>query len=147
MLKATSIAIAVIIYAATPADAGSTSLARIVEPLKSKAEQIVRECRSRVVSTDMRGGKTPNHRQHRAVDIQGNPACIYRALAGWPGGYSTDYATAPGGPHVHISYSRKHEWGRRFAHTHGPRLAARTRLARARPNVHAHFELAPMGSN
>jgi hypothetical protein len=95
---------------------GSTSLDRVVWTLKSKVEAIVSDCGSRVVSTDQRGGKTPNHAQGKAVDVQGNPACIYKHLKGWEGGYTTDYATAPGTPHVHISYSREHEWGKRFTH-------------------------------
>lgn len=104
---------------------GSTSLARIVEPLKSKIEEIVRECGAIVVSTDCRGGVTPNHREHRAVDInmpgRQGPACIYAHLKGWPGGVSTDYWTAPGVRHVHVSYNRKFEWGLRFAHNGGHR--------------------------
>ena len=108
---------------------GSTSLARVVEPLKSKAEEIVRECGAIIVSTDCRGGKTPNHREGRAVDIamRGNasPACIYAHLKGWPGGVSTDYWTAPGTKHVHFSYSKRHEWGLRFAHSGGRRYAKR----------------------
>lgn len=66
-----------------------------------------------------------NHALRRAVDVQGNPACIYRHLKGWPGGFSTDYARAPGGPHVHISYNRGREWGLRFAHRGYSRRYAR----------------------
>ena len=100
---------------------GSTSLARVVEPLKSKAQEIVRECGAHIVSTDCRGGATPNHRLGLAVDIamrgRGSPACIYAHLKGWPGGVSTDYWTAPGTKHVHFSYNRRHEWGLRFTHS------------------------------
>lgn len=109
---------------------GSTSLARVVEPLKSKVEQIVKDCGSRVISTTNRGGVTPNHAQGKAVDVQGNPSCIYAHLVGWPGGYSTDYNTAPGGKHVHISYNRRHEWGLRFVHNHRGHQHRGTRHAR-----------------
>lgn len=109
---------------------GSTSLARVVEPLKSKAQEIVRACGAIIVSTDCRGGATPNHRNGLAVDVRmpGNksPACIYAHLQGWPGGVSTDYWNAPGVRHVHFSYSRKHEWGLRFAHS---RYGKRARYA------------------
>lgn len=120
---------------------GSTSLERIVQPLKAKIEQIVAECGSRVISTDNRGGVTPNHRNHRAVDVSGNPKCIYDHLRDWPGGVSTDYATAPETPHVHVSYcppgarecgARGREWGRRFAHNHERHYAARERGTRIR---------------
>lgn len=104
---------------------GSTSLARIVEPLKSMAETIVRECGAVIVSTDCRGGVTPNHREHRAVDIampgRQSPSCIYAHLKDWPGGVSTDYFSAPGTRHVHFSYNHKYEWGLRFAHNGGRR--------------------------
>ena len=100
---------------------GSTSLARVVEPLKSKAQEIVRECGAHIVSTDCRGGATPNHRLGLAVDIamrgRANPTCIYAHLKNWPGGVSTDYWTAPGTKHVHFSYNRQHEWGLRFSHS------------------------------
>lgn len=122
-MKAFKLALLAMLISPSVAFAGSTSLARIVEPLKSKAEEIVRDCKSRIVSTDMRGGKTPNHRQHRAVDIAGNPKCIYAKLASWPGGVSIDYWTAPGTPHVHFSYNPAHEWGLRFRHSGGHRYA------------------------
>lgn len=100
---------------------GSTSLARVIEPLKSKAQEIVRVCGAHIVSTDCRGGATPNHRLGLAVDIamhgRASPACIYAHLKGWPGGVSTDYWTAPGTKHVHFSYNRQHEWGLRFSHS------------------------------
>ena len=100
---------------------GSTSLTRVVEPLRSKAAEIVRECGAVIVSTDCRGGATPNHRQGRAVDIamrgRASPACIYAHLKNWPGGVSLDYWSAPGTKHVHFSYNRRHEWGLRFSHS------------------------------
>lgn len=125
-----------------PAHAGSTSLARIVEPLKSKIQEIIRDCGSRVVSSDQRGGVTPNHRNHRAVDVAGSPRCIYSHLTNWPGGVSTDYSTAPGTPHVHVSYcppsscKRGWEWGLRFVHNHS---STHTFAARSRRNKNAHI--------
>ena len=103
------------------ANGNSVSLAGIVAPLRAKAQEIVRACGSRVVSAYRPGariptGKLSNHARHRAVDLRGNPSCIYAHLKGWPGGYSVDYARAPGGPHVHVSYNRNMEWGARFSH-------------------------------
>ena len=101
---------------------GSVSMAGVVAPLAAKAQQIVAACGSRVVSAVRRGarissGHYSNHAAGRAVDIQGNPSCIYSMLRGWPGGVSTDYASAPGGPHVHVSYSpHGMEWGLKFSH-------------------------------
>lgn len=101
------------------------SLAGIVSPLASKAREIMADCGSKVISALRRGARIPtgqmsNHAVGRAVDMQGNPECIYAHLKGWPGGYSTDYHTAPGGKHVHISYNPGGmEWGVRFAHRGG----------------------------
>ena len=99
----------------------SVSLAGIVAPLRAKAQEIVRACGSRVVSAYRPGARIPtgrisNHARHRAVDLRGNPSCIYAHLKGWPGGYSVDYVRAPGGPHVHVSFNRNMEWGARFSH-------------------------------
>lgn len=63
------------------------------------------------------------HASGLAVDMAGNPGCIYARLRGWPGGYSTDYARVR---HVHISGPGGREDGLRFAHRHAPR---RVRLA------------------
>ena len=110
------------LFSLSTANAGSTSLAKVVGPLADKAREIVRDCHSHIVSTTDRGGVTPNHRNGRAVDIAGNPSCIYAHLRNWPGGVSTDYATAPGTKHVHFSYcpprecKRPWEWGLRFIH-------------------------------
>lgn len=117
MKRVVLIAIALMLTLSTGAEArkrsGSTSLAGVVQPLADKARQIVATCGSKVVSTTRRWGKTPNHREGRAVDVQGNPSCIYRMLADWPGGVSTDYNAVQ---HVHFSYSPRHEWGLRFRH-------------------------------
>ncbi len=110
---------------------GSVSLAGIVAPLAAKAQQIVASCGSRVVSAVRHGGHS-NHSTGRAVDLQGNPSCIYAMLRGWPGGVSTDYASAPGGQHVHVSYSPGGmEWGLRFAHRGNRSLSASARGAYA----------------
>jgi hypothetical protein len=109
---------------------GSVSLAGVVGPLAGKAQQIMATCGSRVVSA-VRHGRHSNHASGRAVDLQGNPSCIYSMLRGWPGGVSTDYGSAPGGPHVHVSYSPGgQEWGLRFAHRGGSFSAARRGNAR-----------------
>jgi hypothetical protein len=95
----------------------SVSLVGVVSPLAAKASEIVSACGSVVVSARSSRGGRSNHPLGRAVDVQGNPRCIYAHLAGWPGGYSTDYGRAPGGSHVHISYNPGgQEWGLRFAH-------------------------------
>lgn len=102
-----------------PANASGVSLSGVVGELVSKAHEIVSGCGSVVVSARSHRGNRSNHPIGRAIDVQGNPACIYAHLKGWPGGYSVDYATAPGGKHVHISYNPGgQEWGVRFAHRH-----------------------------
>lgn len=98
------------------------SLAGVYAPLAAKARAIMVTCGSRVVSgvrhTRVAGtGRMSQHATGHAVDMQGNPGCIYAHLRGWRGGYSTDYATAPGGPHVHVSLGGRED-GRRFAHRH-----------------------------
>ena len=110
----------------------STRTDRLVPPLRAKVNEIVSACGSTVMSTFRRGarrpdGKLSNHALWRAADLHGNPRCIYRHLKGWPGGYSTDYASAPEGPHVHISYNPNSEWGSRFAH-----VKTKNRVAKAR---------------
>lgn len=133
--------IALALLVSTSAQAGnSTSLAGLPAPLVAKVQEIVSACGSKVVSTFRSGAHTPsghlsNHARHKAADVQGNPSCIYAHLRGqWSGGYSTDYARAPGGPHVHISYNPGGmEWGLRFVHYHPPR---RTRLAVASGAAH-----------
>lgn len=102
----------------------------IVEPLASKAAEIQAVCGSKVISgvrhTYIAGTRIISlHATGQAVDMQGNPACIYRHLAGWQGGYSTDYSRVQ---HVHISWGGR-EHGTRFAHGGGwrTRYAARHR--------------------
>lgn len=99
-------------------------------PLAAKVAEIRAACGSKVVSAFRPGSRTPSghlslHATGQAVDMAGNPSCIYRHLRGWRGGYTTDYATAPGGAHVHISWGGR-EHGMRFAHRGGgTRYAAR----------------------
>jgi hypothetical protein len=109
------------------------SLAGFPAPLVAKTREIQRACGS-VILSGLRmhariagSGHVSNHAMRKAVDIAGNPRCIYAHLKGWRGGYSTDYAAMR---HVHISYNRGREWGLRFVH--GGR---RTRHAR----VHRRF--------
>jgi hypothetical protein len=101
----------------------SVSLAGITPVLAAKTRQIVASCGSIVVGAVGRRPGRSNHPIGRAVDLTGNPKCIYAHLKGWPGGYSTDYAAAG---HVHISYNPGgQEWGLRFVHG-----GSRTRAAR-----------------
>ena len=98
----------------------------VTPALAAKAREIVAACGSRVVSgvrhTRVAGSHRMSlHASGRAVDIQGNPACIYAALRGWRGGVSTDYGRAPGGPHVHFSLGGRED-GLRFAHHHSRRV-------------------------
>lgn len=114
---------------------GQVSLAGVVAPLAEKAREIVSACGSSVISalrnTRVRGsGRISLHASGHAVDIRGNPTCIYAHLQGWPGGYSIDYRRRDI-QHVHISYSPDgREWGARFAHWQ-PRKK-RVRLAHVR---------------
>ena len=123
----------------THARLGSVSLSGVTPVLAAKAREISSSCGSSVISAVSRRGGRSNHPIGRAVDMRGNPSCIYAHLKGWPGGYSTDYRSAG---HVHISYNPGgQEWGLRFAHGgHGAtRIAtarAATRLAGLR-NVYA----------
>ena len=98
--------------------ANSTDLASVSGTLAAKAREIVASCGSTVISSFRPGariagsGHASMHASGRAVDIRGNPSCIYGHLQGWPGGYSVDYASVQ---HVHISLGG-HEDGQRFSH-------------------------------
>jgi len=96
------------------------SLAGIVEPLAEKTRQIVQACSSHVISavrhTFIKHTKRISlHAYGKAVDLQGNPSCMYSLLHAWPGGYSTDYQRVK---HIHLSYDpqSRREWGARFVH-------------------------------
>lgn len=116
------------------------SLSGLPAPLVSKVQEIQAACGSKVVSTFRAGAHTPsghlsNHARRKAADLQGNPECIKRHLASWPGGQSYDYWSAPGGPHIHVSYNPGGmEWGLKFAHHRAPskrQATARTYAAAA----------------
>jgi hypothetical protein len=90
-----------------PGQTGSTaSLASVHGQLAAKANEIVSSCGSTVISGMRPGariagtGHESMHASGRAVDIRGNPSCIYSHLHGWPGGYSVDYGAVQ---HVHVS--------------------------------------------
>lgn len=107
----------------------SIGLAGVVAPLASKAREIAAACGSRIVSSVRHtriagtGGRLSLHASGRAIDIAGNPACIYAHLREWPGGVSTDYRRVQ---HVHFSYAPgSPEWGARFQHYRGHRRARR----------------------
>lgn len=92
----------------------------IIAPLAAKVAEIQSACGSRVISdirhTNIAGTRRLSlHASGKAVDLQGNPGCIYGHLAGWPGGVSTDYARMR---HVHLSYDPDggREMGLRFVH-------------------------------
>lgn len=102
------------------------SLDGVVPVLAGKIQEIVSTCGSSVISavrhTFIAGTRIiSQHASGTAVDVQGNPSCIYSMLKGWPGGYSTDYGRVK---HVHISYGGC-EHGVRFAHGGGRRYAHR----------------------
>ncbi|MFT4097053.1 MAG: hypothetical protein QM651_08000 [Rhodoblastus sp.] len=102
-------------------------LAGVYAPLAAKARELESACGSVVISgrrrTRVRGtGHWSLHASGHAVDMRGNPACIYAHLRGWPGGYSTDYARVL---HVHFSLGGRED-GLRFAHgRHRHRIASR----------------------
>jgi hypothetical protein len=103
--------------------ARSMSLSGVTPVLASKAREIASACGSSIISTISGRGRKSNHPIGRAVDMRGNPSCIYAHLKGWPGGYSTDYGKVQ---HVHISYNPGgQEWGLRFAHGGGGPRATR----------------------
>ncbi len=109
--------------------AATGGLRGVYAPLAAKAREIAAACGSRVVSgvrhTRVAGTRRMSlHASGHAVDMQGNPACIYAHLRGWAGGYSTDYGRVR---HVHISLGGRED-GARFAHRgrrHHHRYASR----------------------
>lgn len=95
----------------------------VVPALASKVAEIQSSCAgAHVISglrhTRIRGsGRMSLHATGEAVDMRGNPSCIYAQLRDWPGGYSTDYGRVQ---HVHISLAANgREAGLRFAHGGG----------------------------
>jgi len=99
------------------------SVSGVVPALASKVAQIESSCPgAHVISglrhTRIRGsGRMSLHATGEAVDMRGNPSCVYAQLRDWPGGYSTDYGRVQ---HVHISLAANgREAGLRFAHGGG----------------------------
>jgi hypothetical protein len=91
-----------------------------VAPLAAKARELHEACGSRMISgvrhTYVAGTRRLSlHASGKAVDMAGNPTCMYGLLEHWPGGYSVDYRRVG---HIHISYDpdNHHEWGARFVH-------------------------------
>ena len=112
--------------------APSTSISGIVPELAAKVAQIQSACPgAHVISgirhTRIRGsGRMSLHATGEAVDMRGNPSCVYAQLRDWAGGYSTDYGRVQ---HVHISLAANgREAGLRF--THGGGRGHRHRYAR-----------------
>jgi len=115
----------------------SVSLSGVVPELAAFASKVVADCGSRVISavrnTYVAGTRTKSlHASGRAVDLAGNPGCIAKHLAGWPGGASNDYHRLRT-PHYHVSFGGR-EHGTRFSHgvSAGKRKVRRTRWAAAR---------------
>ncbi|MDB5584816.1 MAG: hypothetical protein JWR80_9992 [Bradyrhizobium sp.] len=102
------------------------STSGIVAPLAAKVAEIQSACGSKVISavrhTYIAGTRRISlHASGQAVDVQGNPGCVYSHLQGYAGGYSTDYGRMG---HIHISWGGP-EQGLRFAHGGGHRHARR----------------------
>jgi hypothetical protein len=102
---------------------GSTSMSGIVPALAAKVGQIQSACPgAHVISglrhTRIRGsGRMSLHATGEAVDMRGNPSCVYAQLRDWSGGYSTDYGRVQ---HIHISLAANgREAGLRFSHGGG----------------------------
>ena len=70
----------------------SGGLGSVNGTLAAKASEIVASCGSTVISSFRSGariagsGHASLHASGRAVDVKGNPRCIYSHLQGWPGG-------------------------------------------------------------
>jgi len=97
--------------------ASASGLSGVHSQLAEKARQIEHACGSRIISgyrhTRIAGSRRWSlHASGRAVDMTGNPKCIYLHLKDWPGGYSIDYGRVG---HVHISLGG-FEDGKRFRH-------------------------------
>jgi len=99
-----------------------STVSGIVAPLAAKVAEIQGACGSKVISAIRHTYIAGTHRislhaSGQAVDMAGNPSCIYSHLQGYAGGYSTDYARMA---HVHISWGGP-EHGIRFVHGGGHR--------------------------
>lgn len=109
------------------------SLAGFPMPLQKMVATLQSECGARVTSAYRPGarvagsGRPSLHSVKKAVDMQGNPKCLYATLkkVRYAGGYSTDYRAVN---HLHMSWGGR-EHGRRFAHYGVPRRPYRIRVA------------------
>jgi hypothetical protein len=100
-----------------------TSMTGVVAPLAAKVAEIQSACPGAHVISSIRHTRIHGtrhmslHATGEAVDMRGNPSCIYAQLRDWSGGYSTDYGRVQ---HVHISLAANgREAGLRFAHGGG----------------------------
>lgn len=111
----------------------SASFRGIRPELAALASTLASACGSRVISgyrhTHVAGTRRWSlHAFGKAIDVAGNPTCVYSHLRSWPGGVSIDYGRVQ---HVHISYDPEsgremgirfaHYIPRRYAHRHGRR--------------------------
>jgi hypothetical protein len=125
------ISLSMIIALGAAAHAEQFSLNEFPALLVKKVTEIQKACGSQIVSAYRPGAVTPygnasEHAFKRAVDLSGNPRCIYEHLQGWEGGVSIDYAVVG---HVHISWHPGGtEQGTRFAHAGGELMGALYRL-------------------
>jgi hypothetical protein len=109
--------LAVLMLVSQPTMASKDTLQGVNTTLAAKARQVVKACGSRVISgrrnTFIAGTRKRSlHASGQAVDMAGNPKCMYRMLKGWQGGYTIDYGAVK---HIHISIGGN-EAGKRFKH-------------------------------
>ena len=96
-----------------------SSLKSIKQPLKTWTQQTLKQCPGSSVISGVRytnikrSRKLSLHASGNAVDIRGNPSCVWNRIKGWKGGASTDYKNAP--LHYHVSWGGS-EHGLRFKH-------------------------------
>lgn len=106
-----------------PSKASALDLSGVISPLVAKAHEIINSCGSVIISGVRPHARVAGtnrislHASGHALDLKGNPSCIYAQLKGWPGGYSIDYARVRP-PHVHLSLDGVggREMGARFTH-------------------------------
>jgi hypothetical protein len=100
---------------------GTGVLSAVIPALAAKAAEITSACGSHIISgfrphAVVAGtNRTSLHASGHAVDIQGNPSCIFSHLKNFSGGYSIDYNAVH---HVHISLGGRED-GKRFVHGGG----------------------------
>lgn len=113
--------------------AKSAKLKDLVPGLATKTSEILGACNTHIASAYRRGarvagsGRPSLHSLYpsQAVDLVGDPSCIYAHLKKWAGGYSVDYRAVR---HVHVSLSSSgRERGARFVHYRSTRYARHVR--------------------